>query len=146
MGYTHYFERSDEDISRATWQKICKDVALLIAAGPAVCWEDDLPTRPPEVSTALIRFNGPGKEGHETFYFLRVPDDTWFCKTERKPYDKTVCAVLAVIHDLAPASAAIRSDGFVEEWQPAVTWASALVGRPLAVPPLVRPAASYAAE
>lgn len=135
MGYSHYWRRPLQEITPDAWQKICQDAAKLIAAGPPVAWEYDEPKRLPEVSPELIRFNGRGKDGHETFVFPRIPEDPFaFCKTAEKPYDKTVCAVLAVINDHVPTLARITSDGNSEEWQPALDWAAGILGRRLAMP------------
>src|SRR4051812_32854639 len=108
MGYTHYWHTQNQGIPQPAWEAICKDTRSLIAALPkrstsyGIAWEDDKPRKAPEVSAELIRFNGKGDLGHETFCFERAPtgdsDGTAFafCKTARKPYDLVVCAVLMV--------------------------------------------------
>ena len=53
-----------------------------------------------------------------------------FCKTNRKPYDLVVCAVLAIATQRAPGWLRITSsDGDASDWQPAVDWASEVLDR-----------------
>jgi hypothetical protein len=79
----------------------------------------------------MIRFNGWGDNGHETFlitremsdYSIRDPESGEsfdFCKTARKPYDVAVCLVLLSIARHAPKSFSISSDG---DWD--VEWSEA---------------------
>lgn len=161
MGYTHYFPRL-RAISDVEWGGITADIRKLLdnlpahsqsaggyyATAPlAVALEDGDPL-PPQVDTQYIIFNGTGGDdlGHETFFVDRESRDEYkrnradipfgfdFCKTERKPYDLLVCAALAVMQDRAPGGWRIGSDGDLSDWQPALTWASAVLGRSLAFP------------
>ena len=68
----------------------------------------------------MIRFNGIGEAGHETFLFHnRKKQDPEgygdpcfaFCKTARKPYDIVVCEVLLVLKRYMP-NLEVGSDGF----------------------------------
>lgn len=63
-----------------------------------------------------------------------IPFGLDYCKTERKPYDLVVCAVLAVMEDRAPGGWNIDSDGGIDDWQPALAWASEVLGRDLVSP------------
>lgn len=62
-----------------------------------------------------------------------------FTKTERKPYDLLVCAVLAVAEHLFPDWLVVTSDGDRDEWISAVNWASKVTGYDVQVPPGVKP-------
>jgi hypothetical protein len=79
----------------------------------------------PEISQDFICFNGnwcPGENlGHEAFVLARCGEGFQFCKTERKPYDLLVCAVLLCVTEIAPGAFSIASDGDMrgEEWRPA---------------------------
>lgn len=86
-----------------------------------VAFECDIP-KPPEVSDQMIRFNGVGNEGHETFIFFKKKPEPgqwnkdsgsyfYFCKTARKPYDLAVCLVLLSLANHAPKSVKLGSDG-----------------------------------
>lgn len=97
----------------------------------------------PRVTAALIAFNGPGSEGCEDFELRRAPGGrrggdgpvSSFCKTERRPYDQVVCAVLASVRSHVPPEVfTVRSDGTEADWREALDWASALLDRPLAFP------------
>jgi hypothetical protein len=124
--YTHYWD-DVPDIPEDVWDKITNGVRRLLAKPSTrklVQFEDDIP-RPPQVDSDLIRFNGRGENGHDTFYFTRQVDPNrehaksglrsgWFCKTSRKPYDKVVAACLTLIHHYmveAGLPAPIGSDG-----------------------------------
>jgi len=147
VGYTHYWYRPIKtEIDQPTWDAICEDARTLIAATTyRVVLDYDLPISP-RTDKDLIRFNGLGDLGHETFYLPRVtePQVDWrldkrevfaFCKTAYKPYDELVCAVLAVIAERCPA-VKVSSDGQAVEWEPAMQWASEKLGRRIEVPKL----------
>lgn len=117
------------------------------------------------VSRDQIAFNGDGALAHETFvlnrswrkelkaqkqeaiengrhptaqYFevkLRAHGYVEFCKTERKPYDLLVCAVLALAHHLYPDWITVTSDGCASEWSDAVAWAAKVTDYGIEVPP-----------
>lgn len=148
IGYTHYFRTSKNGIPVAAWEKICADVKTLLTNLPAtahkgplaIAFEEDEPHKAPEVSDAAIRFNGVGQNGHETFLLERLPtpsehgfDDKAgtvfaFCKTEYKPYDLVVCAVLIVAAKHAASSLGISSDGDLDDWKPAFDWTVSVLG------------------
>jgi hypothetical protein len=59
--------------------------------------------------------------GHETFILKRKPmSDS--CKTARKPYDLVVCGLLILAKIYFMDDIKIRSDGNLEDWQPAIDW------------------------
>ena len=96
MGYTHYWS-NDRSFTAAEWREVQKVARKVIktakAQGIALQFESDN-SRPPFVGHDVIRFNGPGDDGHETFYLTRTADEFSFCKTARKPYDAAVVAIL----------------------------------------------------
>lgn len=125
MGYTHYFRTSPsipED----------KFVKLAVATRKFLDGETDIRSEcdedaPPIISSDLIRFNGIGNDGHETFYLAResTPRE-WekdkstvfnFCKTARKPYDKYVTGVLSLAQEILGKDILVSSDGGVADWQ-----------------------------
>lgn len=75
----------------------------------------------------MIRFNGMGENGHETFLFKLDSEKFNFCKTARKPYDLPVCKILLVLKHYMP-NLELSSDGFSEggyeecNWPEAVKW------------------------
>lgn len=50
----------------------------------------------PEFSADRVAFNGAGDDAHETCSIKREDYDRDFCKTERKPYDAVVVALLTI--------------------------------------------------
>jgi hypothetical protein len=77
----------------------------------------------------MVTFNGVGENAHETFYITRIFSDRFaekdgkerlfaFCKTEAKPYDTLVTAVLLCLKKRFGDDVSISSDGNVSDWQP----------------------------
>jgi len=117
MGYTHYWT----DNGRR--QAISEAALLIINQLAQQAYQDGIiqreydDTRPPMIAPTLIRFNGIGEQGHETFHFNAQATDPWSCcKTARKPYDDLVMQVLLVLAYHRPGID-LRSDGaFDHEW------------------------------
>jgi hypothetical protein len=145
MGYTHYFKHK-KDIDLESWKNVCDGMELVLKNLPAssstaggyytdrpiiLQFEDDDP-KPVQIDGEVIRFNGAGAMGHETFYVarrLRSGDSpVQFCKTARKPYDFAVCAALILLNHYAPGCNDIESDGDPDDWMPALTYMRDLFG------------------
>ena len=122
MGYTHYWRTSAKAIPDAAVVMLRELLAEAHAAG-IVQLEDTTP-KPPLVTATVIRFNGVGALGHETFFFdvedaYRAADGTpfAFCKTNQKPYDAVVMKVLIVLRHFLGEQITVTSDGsFDDEW------------------------------
>jgi len=120
MGYTHYWRHGDLD--QAKWDEFARRAKLLIEASDVpVVWEYDEPKRKPEITGLVVRFNGVGEDGHETFYFQRQPrHHEWedkskhpfnFTKTARKPYDEICVAILIEAERIFGEDFSWSSDG-----------------------------------
>lgn len=159
MGYTHYWTQK-RDVTAVTWALICADVRKLIENMPATTdvaggnYKTDLlqigaefdSNEPAVVDADEIRFNGLGDLGHETFAMTRKrpparPGETTrgfeFCKTDRKPYDLVVCAVLLVVEQRSGHAfrfGAPDDDGDADDWAPAIAWASDVLSRTFTAP------------
>lgn len=141
MGYTHYWRRP-KTFPKAAWEGFRADAWLLVdtwnregAGRPdhSVAYEFDQIGKLPVVNDRLVRFNGVGEDGHETFMIPRtVPKEEWvrpsfsddgkpkvldfaFCKTARKSYDELVVACLVALKKHFPV-VQVSSDGDNTEW------------------------------
>lgn len=114
MGYTHYFElKTNGTVNLDNVQKAVQKV--LDEDSNIIQREYDDKAKPVnEISDGnlLIKFNGIGNEGHETFYLDTKKVGFNFCKTARKPYDATVCKVLSILKYYFGSDIVITSDGF----------------------------------
>ena len=130
MGYTNYW-KIKEKLSESDWNKLSWDVALLMRDTDIVIqFESDDP-RPPIIDNELIRFNGQYDDGHETFVLVNEVTDFECCKTDHKPYDMMVCAVLALT---AEYGVIVTSDGKREDWADALKFASGVLNRKVVCP------------
>jgi hypothetical protein len=136
MGYTHYWRQENGPIPEGAWAEICVDAKALIAAAPCrLAWEVDRPERPPQIDGAVIRFNGaPKPDGCETFLLEREGKGFAGCKTRGQPYDQVVTAVLACAVERAPDHIRVSSDGDDRDWAEPLAWATAVLGRAVALP------------
>ncbi len=110
MGYTHYWTKN-RNSTVLEWAQICEDVGAILKfvqheQGIPLADGAGDPGTSPEIGKKHILFNGLGGDSHETLFLERVirkPDYPgreigWdFCKTERKPYDIAVTAVLCYL-------------------------------------------------
>jgi len=121
MGYTHYFELRKGEYKLS--KKCLVDIKKVITKYKKIIQYESDDNRDPIVTEELIRFNGIGKNGHETF-FIRIPpiESDYskfekgflfnFCKTARKPYDIVVCEVLLILKAELQDKMKLSSDGF----------------------------------
>ncbi len=122
MGYTHYWElkKDSPKLSKGCMEdinKVMKEYKNIIQ------YEEDNKKKP-IITNTLIRFNGIGEDGHETFYFETPPKEDKhsgfrkdgfqfnFCKTARKPYDIVVCKLLLILKAELQDNMKLSSDGF----------------------------------
>ena len=116
MGYTHYWQTPKETYSREAWTEFCDKVEKLIAASPSPLANGvgDIETVPVFTDDELL-LNGVGDNSHETLYLL-FNDERWqFCKTQGKPYDVVVTAILLLAQKTLGYR--VSSDGGVDDWQ-----------------------------
>ncbi|MDQ0769400.1 hypothetical protein QF031_002149 [Pseudarthrobacter defluvii] len=115
MGYTHYFRGLI-----ATPQVIAEAAKIIEASGVTVCGPrgEGLPVL---IEAHGIKLNGfaAAGEAYETFSLPSANaagsgHHAWFCKTENKPYDVVVTAILTAAALHRPG--VLRSDGRWENW------------------------------
>ena len=142
MGHTHYWGvRDGIELTPAMnerWGVALERAGFVVReckAGQLIAWESDS-DRGPETGDG-IRFNGIADEGHETFY---LPANVYeltpfeFCKTNHKPYDVVVCAVLAVMAHECGSFLRVWSDGTPSEWRSGLRFARAALQEPIGLP------------
>jgi hypothetical protein len=122
MGYTHYWYKSSR-LSPAFLEAVQK----VVDASPVpLAREYNDPNSKPEVTAEWVFLNGVGDDGHETFVFEKGSDFA-FCKTNSKPYDVVVTAILSLVAHFGLASE-VSSDGGPEEWEEGVKLAREATG------------------
>jgi len=131
VGYTHYYEKTNGG-STLPQESGYYAACSLVLAGP------DGETGEPVVTSERVSFNGTGwtddrqELGHESMTIHRSDAraaDWGFCKTERKPYDLIVCAVLIAFKQEFGSGVAVDSDGGSADWKPALEFYEAVVER-----------------
>ena len=146
MGYTHYFT-CKKSVPLESMPKIIESVsALFVEAIKTIKignYNGEMHLKTPEQifffeadgkTLFAIKFNGLGPYDHETFSLHMAPDDYEFCKTNRKPYDTLVTAVLIAVYNIEPECWDISSDGDREEWAAGLALARKVLGENLSYP------------
>jgi hypothetical protein len=97
MGYTHYWK--SREATPAEWHAMHAAAREILnraaVAGIALAGWDGSPGTAPETSVDRIALNGKGAGSHESFTLAADGSDD-FCKTNHKPYDAVVVALLMV--------------------------------------------------
>jgi len=136
MGYTHTFEITRKP-DQEQWAGLMLDVQKLFKTLPT-CHElinlgvdavDEIVLRGPMgdkksiCNTRKISFNGDSINDLYCESFTLLPKKmSDSCKTNRKPYDFVVCAVLILAYTHIPDIVRIQSDGDEDDWNPALFW------------------------
>jgi hypothetical protein len=119
MGYTHYFPGLT-----ATADVIDGARKIIAASTVTICGPDGqgLPILNEAEGIRLNGFEAAG-EAYETFHLggtdePAYPDMWTFCKTENRPYDEVVTAILiaAAVRALDTTAGSVRSDGRWDNW------------------------------
>lgn len=92
-----------------------------------MAYEYDQPNKKPLVNSKVVRFNGKGEGGHETFWFSRITKIAdylsdknmafGFCKTARKGYDDFVVACSLWAKIVFGNDIRFSSDGDIRDFQ-----------------------------
>lgn len=120
IGYTHYWNLK-VDTKVKSLIPILSEIKKVLEPYKKILQYDYKNGKPIVITQTMIRFNGIGDDGHETFCF-KLGDEEFrdgfsfsFCKTARKPYDIAVCKVLLLLKSLFKDDLKISSDGFVSD-------------------------------
>lgn len=105
--------------------EVIADAGKIIAASPVTICGRDGRVLPILNEADGVRLNGfeAAWEAYETFHLRETkappyPDMWTFCKTERKPYDVVVTAILitAAVRSMESDAGRLRSDGQWDNW------------------------------
>jgi hypothetical protein len=126
MGYTHYWDAPTAHLDyAAVWPGIITDTRKIITAVRAagIVIAGPAGRRRPQLDAGGIALNGDATSDLDCESFILAPPGLApsvghsFCKTERRPYDLAVAAVLLRCHLLLPGTFRIWSDGgWDREW------------------------------
>jgi hypothetical protein len=164
MAYSHYFPRlktrlvNDKPVSNrllplAVFRALGRDFqAIARASGVPLANAMGEEGTSPEISDDHLSFNGSGADdSYETFRLSRKQSpDTWtlndandqfsggYVKTDRRPYDKVVVAMLCRIHHRLPAYFNIKFGGDVADWEVGYRLAVHALGEPFKIADLFK--------
>lgn len=131
MGYTHYWTlKTDIDPERwggftALAGKVLAATTVPVAKRRHGYMDEKGAIMPPAVSRIEVSVNGLGSQGGEGFTMLRmasepseVPEDgrDFSCKTEERPYDEVVTALLLAAKESFGRDIEVSSDGEWRDW------------------------------
>ena len=131
MGYTHFWKQTKTDaiawaVAIAKCNLVLERERGYLAGGDACS--------PLELTVADLCFNGIDDDGHETCLVENEGAEFTFCKTNRKPYDRVVTAVLAIMAQELGDAFTVTSDGDRSDWADGVALASNVLGEEVANP------------
>ena len=109
MGYTHYYQLHRE-LTSAEMSGFLRGAKSIVEQAWDIALDGD------DTEEYLI-INGVGGESHEDFYFSRTNLSWNFCKTNQKPYDDVVTALLILARYLFPEAITVKSDGNWTDWK-----------------------------
>lgn len=119
MGYTHYFAGLRIDPMSDNDRQFINTAKRIVELSPVtICGPDG--TGEPMINDREIMLNGSraDNEDFESFIITGRSADSDFVKTDERPYDTVVVAILtAAIHFKLYGSANIRSDGNMYDWE-----------------------------
>ena len=124
MGLTHYWERPVQ-LSPAAFNRAVVDCRRLLPLLSIPLAGGD-GTGTPVLDSEVLMFNGVGDASYETCAICRVEEDPGegrrvfsFCKTEHRPYDLAVRAVLIVFQHHLRSQFKVSSDDHASAWEAA---------------------------
>lgn len=123
MGYTHYFS-TNREFSQQQWDdvKAAANKVIKAATDKGILLTSDDEENPVLVDDTRINLNALYSP-HETFLVQKkVSRD--FCKTNRKPYDVVVGAILLYLAKHHSNNFTFTSDGGSRDWKEAVEFAN----------------------
>jgi len=117
MGYCHYWTLKEE-LTEKEMLQFCDVVSHIVEkTNVKIC--GGLGSGTPKITIEEVSFNGADDlgESHESFWLM--PNNVGIsksCKTNGKPYDSVVVAVLLALRHVAGDKVIIDSDGGPDDW------------------------------
>ena len=137
--YTHYYTINTKKISQARWDRVCETLNTVVYEyGQLHGGISGYSAHSKPGKYSGMYFNGSREKGHEPFILRaeigkQVPSN--FCKTDRKPYDLLVTAVLSLLQlEFGEAVVKVGSDGDYPDWVAGAEFASKVLGIRVPVP------------
>jgi hypothetical protein len=130
MGSTHYWRRGRSTHDAAKFAELAKVAQKVVdlATGRGIEIGDALGEgKSPTITDEVISLNGVGRDSHESFVVSLKPDEFDFCKTNQKPYDDVVVAILVLYKHFFPGIE-FSSDGSLGELQAGLELAKEALG------------------
>ena len=95
IGYTHYFQKTEE-LPQDVWEEDFIPQASQIMKDSGVELGDNFGKvdSKPVINSEVLSFNGIAPDDYETFSLNRMKEDFNCCKTQHRPYDKVIVAIL----------------------------------------------------
>jgi hypothetical protein len=136
--YSHSFTPKKANPER--WNRFIEECRLLKASLPMysesaggyyndkkILIRGGLGTGKANFNKRFVWFNGDQKRELSSETFWTTPDLTriQWCKTDRKPYDLLVCAVLIAAHNILGYE--VTSNGNLKDWKPAIEFYSDII-------------------
>jgi hypothetical protein len=121
MGYTHYFHTKDaqdnvRSLDQTLWEQtyvpLVRQIFRIVQArGISLADGEGAAKSKPIVDHAAVNFNGKEPEHYETLFLPQSGTEFSFCKTNRRPYDEAVVAVLLAAQQVFGEAFHFGSDG-----------------------------------
>jgi hypothetical protein len=128
MGYTHYFTIKEEP------PKEMQDKVLRAAKAIVDYAKTELGLAIDDLSDTIININGTPPEDYETFYVDFTELGFGFCKTNLRPYDQVVVAILMAMDTIMGDYVDVSSDGHSKDWQAGQALACEALGTAIDLP------------
>lgn len=112
MGYTHYWRTDGSELDQDKFVQLKNDAVKIVheAVEAGIDIEE-------AYETDAFYINGTKENAHEDFVFTRIPDEFNFCKTNGKPYDMVVVAILIQAKKIFGDEIRLKSDGNWDDWE-----------------------------
>jgi len=134
MGYTHYWQRNGSKLNAARFAEFSQVARRVVdsVVGQGIPLGDAMGKGKPKINDKSIAFNGVGEQSHESFVINPDQSDFEFCKTNCKPYDVAVVAVLILYKYFFP-EIIFSSDGDLNDLRAGASLAREALGKDLEV-------------